>query len=121
MGTMPDTERLTCVEDDDRRDHTRYDAFLAVQIDSNDKPGRLGVCQNLSSAGMLIATPSRFRVGERVDVTFRVSRIGAKRRRVGTVRRLYDVAGRDFAGRLAIEFERLDPGLEPLLRRAARP
>jgi len=103
----------------DRRRHTRYEAFLPVQIDTPDKPGRIGVSHNVSSAGMLVATPSRFRVGQPVEVTFRISRRGAKRTRRGRIMRLYDEWGLAFPRRLAIVFDREDPGLEPLIRLAA--
>lgn len=103
----------------ERRRYMRYQAYLPVQIDTPDKPGRIGLSHDVSSSGMLIATPSRFEIGQRVDVTFRLSRRGAKRTRRGRITRLYDEWGRSFPRRLAVVFECDDPGLEPLIRYAA--
>ncbi|MEQ9324869.1 MAG: PilZ domain-containing protein [Polyangiaceae bacterium] len=103
----------------ERRRHTRYETYLPVQIDTPDKPARIGVSHNVSSAGMLIATPSRFRVGQPVEVTFRVSERGAKRTRTGRIMRLYDEWGLSFPRRLAVVFDREDPGIEPLIQLAS--
>lgn len=103
----------------ERRRHKRYETYLPVQIDTPDKPARIGVSHNVSSAGMLIATPSRFRVGQPVEVTFRVSERGAKRTRAGRIMRLYDEWGLSFPRRLAVVFDREDPGIEPLIELAS--
>lgn len=103
----------------ERRTHRRYELYSPVQIDTRDKPGRIGMIHNVSSAGMLIATPSRFQVGQPVEVTFRVTERGAKRTRAGRIMRLYDAWDRSFPRRLAVVFDCEDPGIEPLIRMAA--
>lgn len=54
----------------ERRRESRREDFFPVRIDSARKPDRLGVVRNSSSSGLLIGTPSRFEVGDEVDLTF---------------------------------------------------
>lgn len=53
----------------DRRRAERKPAVLAVALDSGEKRGRHGVTRDLSSKGMLVVTPSSFKLGDRVEVT----------------------------------------------------
>jgi hypothetical protein len=45
---------------------------LAVELSSKSKPGRCGVTRNASGKGLLIVTPSRFSVGDELDVAVHV-------------------------------------------------
>lgn len=54
----------------ERRRHSREEVYFPVQIDSQDKTDRVGVARNSSASGLLIGTPSRFAVGDQVDLTF---------------------------------------------------
>jgi hypothetical protein len=42
---------------------------LVVNIDTPGQPGRLGVCRKIADGVAVIATPYRFRVGERLELT----------------------------------------------------
>ena len=55
-----------------RRKVMRVDAIFAVELSSKAKPGRCGVTRNASGSGLLIVTPSRFDVGDEVDVAVHV-------------------------------------------------
>jgi hypothetical protein len=46
----------------------RVPVVLAVELSSKAKPGRCGVTRNASGKGLLIVTPSRFSVGDELDV-----------------------------------------------------
>lgn len=41
---------------------------LAVELSSKAKPGRCGVTRNANGKGLLIVTPSRFSVGEELEL-----------------------------------------------------
>lgn len=56
--------------DVERRRNERKRGFFAVQLDSESRLNRIGVTRDVSVGGMLIASPSRFAVGE--EVTLRV-------------------------------------------------
>jgi len=56
--------------DVERRRNERKRGFFAVQLDSQSRVNRIGVTRDLSVGGMLIASPSRFAVGE--ELTLRV-------------------------------------------------
>jgi hypothetical protein len=53
---------------DPRRKVARVSAFLAVELSSKAKSGRCGVTRNASGKGLLIVTPSRFAVGDQLDL-----------------------------------------------------
>ncbi len=55
-----------------RRKSQRLPAILAVELSSKSKPGRCGVTRNASEKGLLIVTPSRFAVGDEVDLAVHV-------------------------------------------------
>ena len=57
---------------DARRSAPRMPVALAVMLSSSAKPGRCGVTRNASRKGLLIATPSRFSVGEELSVSVHV-------------------------------------------------
>ncbi len=52
----------------DRRTLSRQKAFLAVEIDTATRKKRVGVTRDASRRGLLIASPSRFAVGESLDL-----------------------------------------------------
>ena len=52
----------------DRRTSTRMPATIAVEIDGQSRKGRLGVTRDASQTGLLMATPSRFDIGEELDL-----------------------------------------------------
>lgn len=52
----------------DRRRAERTPAVLAVAIDTADKQNRHGVTRDLSATGLLVVTPSTFKLGDRVEV-----------------------------------------------------
>src|SRR3954451_3305172 len=50
----------------------RLPVVLAVELSSKAKPGRCGVTRNASGKGLLIVTPSRFSVGDEIDLAVHV-------------------------------------------------
>jgi hypothetical protein len=50
----------------------RLPVVLAVELSSKSKPGRCGVTRNASGKGLLIITPSRFAVGDELDLAVHV-------------------------------------------------
>jgi len=58
--------------EDSRRKTPRVPAILAVELSSKTKPGRCGVTRNASGKGLLIVTPSRFSVGDELDLAVHV-------------------------------------------------
>jgi hypothetical protein len=50
----------------------RLPVVLAVELSSKQKPGRCGVTRNASGKGLLIVTPSRFSVGDELDLAVHV-------------------------------------------------
>lgn len=57
---------------DARRSAPRIPAILAVELSSSSKPGRCGVTRNASGKGLLIVTPSRFSVGDELQLSVHV-------------------------------------------------
>lgn len=57
---------------DPRRVLPRQPAVLAVELSSEEKTGRCGVTRNASGKGLLIMTPSRFRVGDQLQLSLHV-------------------------------------------------
>jgi hypothetical protein len=84
---------------------------LAVELSSKAKPHRCGVTRNASGKGLLIVTPSRFSVGDELDVSVHagthLGRVGARVVRV-------EENGKDSAEvwryRLAVELDNTLPG-----------
>jgi len=56
-----------------RRRVPRVPVVLAVELSSAEKPRRCGVTRNASGTGLLIVTPSRFAVGERLALSVHVT------------------------------------------------
>jgi hypothetical protein len=89
----------------ERRAHPRCETFLSVQIDGPHKLGRIGISHNLSATGLLLATASAFKEGERLALTIR-HKSGHERRVLGRVLRMTERWEHAFPRRLAITFER---------------
>lgn len=70
----------------DRRRAERTLAVLAVALDSPEKQGRHGVTRDVSESGLLVVTPSAFRLGDRVQVTVHAG--GEDRAAAGRVARI---------------------------------
>jgi hypothetical protein len=58
----------------DSRRVPRMPVILAVELSSKAKPGRCGVTRNASGKGLLIVTPSRFAVGDQLDLAVHVGK-----------------------------------------------
>lgn len=52
----------------ERRRHRRVPAFCAVELSSPDKPKRCGITRDASGRGLRVVTPSRFQVGDDLEV-----------------------------------------------------
>jgi hypothetical protein len=52
-----------------RRRRERAPAILAVELSSKEKPKRCGITRNASGNGLLIVTPSRFSVGDELELS----------------------------------------------------
>jgi hypothetical protein len=87
---------------------------LAVELSSKAKPGRCGVTRNASGKGLLIVTPSRFSVGDELDVSVHFPEARTHTGRVGGRVVRVEENGRDSAEtwryRLAVELEETLPG-----------
>jgi hypothetical protein len=81
-------------------------ACVPVQLDSENKSGRVGMCRDGSESGVLIGTPSSFAVGECVTMTFRSSDGAELRSVTGRVVRLSACGSAGWLSRLvAVEFD----------------
>jgi hypothetical protein len=56
--------------EDERRRARREHLAIAVRIDTSKRPDRFGMTRNISRTGALLATPSRFSIGERALLRF---------------------------------------------------
>ena len=56
----------------------RIPAIFAVELSSKAKPGRCGVTRNASGKGLLIVTPSRFSVGDELDLAVHVGTVSGR-------------------------------------------
>ena len=56
----------------ERRSSDRHKAFFPVAMDSSTRKDRIAMSRNASSSGVLIGSPSKFEVGERLTMTFRI-------------------------------------------------
>jgi hypothetical protein len=82
----------------------------------------LGVTRNVSASGMLLATRSRYALGQRLDLTFRVHPGSPTRNlkaRVVRLGRAGPKADDLYPRRVAIEFDRPLVKLVPELQKAA--
>jgi CheY-like chemotaxis protein len=85
------------------RKHTRVPVYFQTELRVPDRPQvGLGTILNLSIHGALIETDHPLRIGEALDVRFRLPAPAAGVQAVGRVRRL------DAVRRFGVEFERLE-------------
>ncbi len=96
----------------------RLPVVLAVELSSKAKPGRCGVTRNASGKGLLIVTPSRFSVGDEIDVAVHVGeRSGRASAKVVRVEENAKESCETWRYRLAVELDGALP--EELLEEAA--
>lgn len=96
--------------DESRRKNPRVPAILAVELSSKAKPGRCGVTRNASGKGLLIVTPSRFSVGDALDVAVHVgTQSGRASARVVRVEENDRDSAEVWRYRLAVELDRTLP------------
>ncbi|MBK7585172.1 MAG: PilZ domain-containing protein [Myxococcales bacterium] len=89
------------------RRHLRHPVRFPVAIESPAKPGRVGVVRNVSQCGVLMGTPSRYTVGQRVRLRFRTRGDGPQFELPATVVRIDRDPTGDWLSRLiAVEFDR---------------
>ena len=94
----------------ERRTHVRHPANVVVAISTDERKDRVGVTSDVSAAGLLVHSLSRFAVGERVSLMYRLN--GVESIATGKVVR----AERDdrwmmFPHAAAVEFESPQPTL----------
>jgi hypothetical protein len=107
---------------DERRRHARHRVCFPIRVDGDRKHDRVGMSRDGSASGILFGTPSHFDLGDRLVVSFQVSREHDPVRLAGRVVRVgIDGSHRDsWCSRLvALEFERAHPELEDYLAREA--
>lgn len=95
----------------------RLPVVLAVELSSKAKPGRCGVTRNASGKGLLIITPSRFSVGDELDLAVHVGdKAGRASARVVRVEENGKDSAETWRYRLAVELDGALP--EELLEEA---
>ncbi len=101
------------MEQADRRRSERKRGFFAIQLDSLERANRIGVSRDVSMSGMLIASPSRFAVGEevRVHIYFPNDARESVRARVARVEETPLRSDEPWRYRLALEFDSEYPQL----------
>jgi hypothetical protein len=65
--------------DDERRRYKRETVSVPTRVSSRSVSSDIGMTLDLSLSGARLTTRTPFRVGERVDVTFRTPILGARR------------------------------------------
>ncbi len=55
----------------ERRRALRQPVTIPARVDTKSRPQRFAMTRNVSKTGALLATPSRFRIGERATLRFR--------------------------------------------------
>lgn len=91
---------------DPRRKSQRMPATLAVELSSKGKAGRCGVTRNASEKGLLIVTPSRFSVGDELDLAVHMgSQLGRVSARVVRVEENDVGSTETWRYRLAVELD----------------
>lgn len=96
----------TAPSPDPRRRAPRVPAILAVELSSKAKPGRCGITRNASGKGLLIVTPSRFNVGDQVDLSVHIGdHLGRASARVVRVEENGRESTETWRYRLAVELD----------------
>ena len=106
----------------ERRRYARHRLAFPIRLDSKRKTGRIGMCRNGSISGLLLGTPSRFRLGERLLLAFRVSERHQQEKQLqGTIVRVEEDTPDSWFNRLvAVELDAPDPELDALFVAEAR-
>ena len=90
-----------------RRRHARRTIRFPLALETPAKRGRVGVARDVSVSGMLLGTPSRYQLGQRIRVRFRPRADGPTFEIPGTVVRSEKNPDGDWLSRLvAIAFDR---------------
>lgn len=90
-----------------KRRHARRTIRFPLALETPAKPGRVGVARDVSVSGVLLGTPSRYALGQRVRVRFRPRADGPTVDIAGTVVRSERNPEGDWLSRLvAIAFDR---------------
>jgi hypothetical protein len=97
-----------------RRISNRKPVVCPVHLDSAERKERLGITRNVSRSGSLLLTSSHFAVGDRLQVTFYVSKDPKRARKVvGEVVRVDPLEpGLQWRFALALRFEKDLPDAE---------
>jgi hypothetical protein len=66
-----DPDLLKDAQDAERRRALRQPLTIPARVDTKSRPQRFAMTRNLSKTGALLATPSRFHIGERATLRFR--------------------------------------------------
>lgn len=110
--------------DDERRRHQRQSIALPTRVTGRSVQSDIGMTLDLSASGVLVTARHRFKIGERVNVTFRTPQLDAQHSSSisGTVvrQRRVEEEGTLWPNEVAIRFDRLAPELIPLLSRPWR-
>lgn len=107
----------------EHREHDRLRVCFPLDIDAPGKHNRFGVTRNVSASGMLFGTRSRFALGQRLRITFRVSSTAPEysvRGRVVRLGRDGRLRGAVYPRRVALQFEHPQPALTAEFRDAAK-
>ncbi len=103
----------------ERRRNQRHKVWFPLRLATKRKDDRFGMCRNSSIAGMLLATPSKFAVGDSLSLAFRVSRgeLHEQQVRATVVRREHEYGPeRSWCPHIiAVKFEQSTPELERFL------
>lgn len=75
---------LQYVSSEERRAHERKSLRTPIGIDAESRKDRAGITRNMSASGVLFHSPSRFSIGEELELYFR-SRDGGEQRYTGRV------------------------------------
>ena len=103
---LPSAQTARAASSDSRRRAARIPAILAVELSSKAKPGRCGITRNASGKGLLIVTPSRFTVGDEVDLSVHIGdHLGRASARVVRVEENGRESTETWRYRLAVELD----------------
>ncbi|HEX4352613.1 MAG TPA: PilZ domain-containing protein [Polyangiales bacterium] len=106
-----------------RRDHTRYQLWFPVQLESSAKP-TVAMTHNIGAGGMLMALSRAIEVDELVVVTFRLPPPSGREYSLrGRVLRIESNSADPEGGwpyRIAVAFDEVAPELMPYLEDAQR-
>lgn len=101
----------------DKRRYERQNCAELVNITTETRKDRAGLVRDVSPSGLLILSRSKFEVGERVELTMHLTRLGYRKTTGRVVRSsmppVYDAF---FPHPAAIELDTVDPELASAIR-----